>query len=642
MAVVNLLAFLVLILFFGLYFREKIVDVLPMAACVLILVLYVLAFFNRLSFIDWMGEALLITAIAGFMGLKKEKKKRVLYRLKEQLSQPGVIPAALLLVLTAVLVSGRIAVWWDDVNFWAADVKALYALDGFAAKYTNAVSEFGDYPPGLQLLKWWFVHLQPDRFSEGLMFVGYYFGVFVFLTPLLGRLKGKNPVITVLAVLCLWAFPSVAEVFYCQGMCADLVMAVIYGGFLFSVMEEEGHRKSFYYLRLALYLAVLVLVKSVGFLWAAFGLAFLWSRTIQKEGKHIKNFRPLLFVTAAPVITGGSWMLFCLIMRRVAKLTGAAVSIAAGNTPVLLPGTTEKLLTAFAEAFAVWPLHRARTWALDFSPLAMFLLICLLVWLFYRMRILEKGEAVLLGIFLPVSGLVFYGMNLASHLTIFAAETQYLEPFGMVSSIERYGAPFTVGSLCLLAGIFLSRKETVFARGKENTVPGRFWKKYGAYLVCFAFVALSANWQEVYSGLHGYRQDLEDERKVRADMITAESAAFLELASELDVGRGMRILYLKDASVNQWVKNAYVAFEASPVSLIFGSLNPAVMSSGDLWNAMDGSHAGYLYADPVKGDVKELFAPFTTDFAPGTLYRIEKENGRIRLKQLTAEKEYGQ
>ena len=76
-----------------------------------------------------------------------------------------------------------------------------------------------------------------------------------------------------------------------------------------------------------------------------------------------------------------------------------------------------------------------------------------------------------------------------------------------------------------------------------------------------------------------------------------------------------------------------MAFEASPVSLIFGGLDPVGMNSGDLWNAMDGSHAGYLYVDPVAGDVRELFAPFVTEFEPGTLYRIENENGQISLKR---------
>lgn len=637
MALVNISAFLVLILILSVFFKEKIVDVLPMAACILVLILYVLAFARRLSFIDWIGAAFLILVPAALLRLKKEERCRLREEIAEKLSHPGVLVAVLVLVGTAVLVSGRIATWWDDVNFWAADVKALWALDGFAEKYTNAVSEFGDYPPGIQLMKWWFVHLHPAAFSEGLMFAGYYFGVFVFLMPLTGRLNGKNPVVTGLAAVCLWAFPSVAEAFYLQGMCADLVMAVIYGAFLVSVFDEEGHTKGFYNLRLSLYLAVLVLVKSVGFLWAAFALIFLWIRRMKKQGQSAAVLRPLLCITAAPALTGGSWLLFCLMMRRVAKLTGAAVSIAAGNAPVLLPGTEEKLLKAFAEAFVFWPLHRGKTWALDFSPLSMFLLICLLIGVFYRLKILQKTEAVFLGIFLPVSGLVFYGINLVSHLTIFAAETQYLDPFSMVSSIERYGAPFTVGSLYFLAGLFLIREREVFAGGAGRAWAAPFWKQYAAYLICFAFVILSANWPEVYNSLHGYRKELEAEKAVRAEMITPESAAFLEMTAQLDVGNGLRILYVKDASVNQWVKNAYVAFEASPVSLIFGSLDTEKMNSGDLWNAMDASHAGYLYADEVRGEPEELFAPYTETFKTGMLYRIVKENGQIRLEEAKAE-----
>lgn len=637
MAWVNISAFLILILILSVSFKGKIVDVLPMAACILILILYALAFVRRLSFIDWIGAAFLILTLAGLIRLKKEEKRRLWAEIAEKVSHPGVLVAVLVFVGTAVLVSGRIATWWDDINFWAADAKALWALDGFAAKYTNAVPEFGDYPPGVQLMKWWFVHLTPGTFSEGLMFAGYYFSVFVFLMPLTGRLRGKNPVVIGLAAVCLWAFPSAAEAFYLQGMCADLVMAVIYGAFLVSVFDEEGHTKGFYNLRLALYLAVLVLVKSIGFLWAVFALVFLWIWRLKKQGKSAVVLRPLLCITAAPALTGGSWMFFCLMMRRVAKLTGAAVSIAAGNVPVLLPGTEEKLLKAFAEAFVFWPLHRGRTWALDFSPLAMFLLICLLIFVFYRLKILKKTETVFLGIFLPVSGLIFYGINLVSHLTIFAAETQYLDPFSMVSSIERYGAPFTVGSLYLLAGLFLMRKSEVLAGGAGRAGAALFWNKYAAYLSCFAFVILSANWLEVYNGLYGYRKELEAQKAVRAEMITPESAAFLEMAAQLDVGHGLRILYLKDASMSQWVKNTYVAFEASPVSLIFGSLDTGKMNSGNLWNAMDASHAGYLYADEVRGEPAELFAPFTETFKTGTLYRIVKENGQIRLEEAKAE-----
>lgn len=666
MAIINILAFGVLTLLLSLKWKEKIVDVLPAAACILILILYILAFLGQLSAIDWIGSFFLVAALGCFGARlrRAQERERLFAQLKRELTHPGVIVALLVFVGTTVLVGGRVATWWDDLNFWAADVKAIYALDGFAAKYTNAASEFGDYPPGVQLMKWWFVHMDPDSFSEGLMFAGYYFCVFVFLMPLLRRMKGKNPFFVLLAAVCLWAFPSVAEAFYCQGMCADLVMAVIYGAFLSAVTDEEGHEKSFYYVRLALYLSVLVLVKSVGFLWAAFGLVFLWAwkwkglrrrqegygkkravlhgtgdgKEARTQGQHSDRLL-LLAVTAAPVVTGGSWLLFCLFMRRVAKLTGAALSVAAGNLPILLPGTREKLAAAFWEAFAVWPLHRGRTWAIDFSPLAMFVLICVLICLFRRYKILTKEQAGLLGVFLPVSGLVFYGINFVSHLTIFAAETQYLEPFAMVSSIERYGAPFTIGSLYLLAFLLLEKKESIGIRLLQNSRMGALWQRDSVYLVCFAFVILSANWAEVFHGMHGYRAEREEELAARAEMITEESAEFLNAAAGLEAGRGVRILYLKDAEKNQWVKNTYVAYEVSPVSVIFGSVDSKTMNSGDMWNAIDGSHAGYLYLDEISGNVQELFSPFTEAIQPHTLYRIHDENGQIWLEETVAEGE---
>lgn len=633
MAVVNILAFCALALLLSLLWEEKIVDVLPAAACMLILLLYILAFGRCLSAIDILSSLFLAGAAAALAIVCRDKERRaeILGRMKRELSHPGVIAALLIFVGTTILTSGRVAVWWDDMNFWATDVKALYELDGFAAKYTNAASEFGDYPPGAQLIKWWFVHMNPREFSEGLMFAGYYFGVFVFLVPLLGRLKGKNPVLLLAAAVCLWAFPSAAEAFYCQGMCADLMMAVIYGAFLTAVMDQEGHKRSFCHARLALYLSVLVLVKSVGFLWAAFGLVFLgiWQR---KREKGRGFWRPFLIAAAAPALSGGSWLLFCLLMRRVAKLTGSALSMAAGNLPILLPGVRGQLVKAFLEAFAVWPLHRGRTWAIDFSPLGMLILICALVAVYQKSGVLDRGQARLLGIFLPATAAVFYSINLVSHLTIFATESQYLEPFAMVSSIERYGAPFTVGSLYLLAFWLLKKEGTAAPKFLRNGKAGFWWERDGRYLLCFMFVILSANWPEVFHGLYGYRAEREEELAVREEMVSGESAEFLALVSELDAGSGMRILYLKDAAANQWVKNTYVAYEASPVSLIFGSIDCETMNSGDLWNAMDASHAGYLYLDQISGNAADLFSPFTEEIKTHTLYRIQNKNGQICLE----------
>ena len=640
MAVVLLAAFLLIACLLALRFEKQLTAVLPSATCILILTLYVLTFFRRLSWIDYFSTAIVAGAVLRVLFLSGEKKKKLFARLRELLCAPSAIAALVLLTGAVLLTGNKIATWWDDLNFWATDVKALYALDGFAAKYTNAASEFGDYPPGIQLLKWWFVHFKTDSFSEGLMFAGYYFGVFVFLTPLLSRLdealqndrrRGKQLFWIVVLAVCLAAFPSMTETFYLGGMCADLVMAVIYGVILMSCLEDRAvpgtdtaaaasRSRAFSNLRIALYLGVLVLVKSVGFLWAAFALIFVWFWRLHGAADKKKEIRQLLCITALPAVSGGSWMLFCLFMKRVAKLTGAAVSMASGSLPILLEGTVQKLLHAYAEAFAVWALHRDGFSWIGVTALALFVIFLIgIAWL-YRRKLLTKTERNFLFVYVPLTGIVFYSINLVSHLTIFATENQYLEATGMIASIERYSAPFTVGTLYLLFGIFLERSP-------------RLWGKISPYAALAAAVLLCANWGAVYDGMIGYRQRLDDDLQARSNMITEASEEFLEKMSKQDVGSGMRVLYLKNAQdAAQWVRNTYISFEASPVSVLFGGIGEDT-TSGQVWELVQASHAGYLYADETDEALKELFAPYTEEFAWKTLYRIQMNDGTLMLEK---------
>ncbi len=223
--------------------------------------------------------------------------------------------------------------------------------------------------------------------------------------------------------------------------------------------------------------------------------------------------------------------------------------------------------------------------------------------------------------YVPLTGIVFYGINLVSHLTIFATETQYLEATGMIASIERYSAPFTVGTLYLLFGIFLERSP-------------RLWGKISPYAALAAAVLLCANWGAVYDGMIGYRQRLDDDLQARSNMITEASEEFLEKMSKQDVGSGMRVLYLKNVQdAAQWVRNTYISFEASPVSVMFGGIGEDT-TSGQVWELVQASHAGYLYADETDEALKELFAPYTEEFAWKTLYRIQINDGTLILERV--------
>ncbi|MCM1125975.1 MAG: hypothetical protein NC429_05830 [Lachnospiraceae bacterium] len=612
MALFQITALLILILGTAWICRIKFVEAVPVTVCMLTLLLCALSFGNALWMWDFLSVLLPASAGIYLWRAGKERRREVFSFVGRQLADAGTITALALTAAVTVCVGQKAVSWWDDYNFWAVDVKSLFYLNGFADKYANVAAEFGDYPPGTQMMKWVFLHFSPHVFREGLMFAGYYFLNVAFLFPFLKYIKKRNPVLMLLGGVLLWIFPSVAEVFWIDGCCADLTMALAYGGFLMAVTDREGHSEGFYYGRQALYLMMVVLCKNTGFIWAAFGLLFDYGYHFvmhRKDACEISvkraHRRRLMLVTALPVITEGVWLSFCLLNRRVAKLTGTAIKMATGNMNI--PEYQGEMVNAFVEAFVKWPLHRGRTPAIDLSPLALYLLILLSVFLLWRFHLLEKEYAVFMGVFLAVSGAVFYAFNLLSHLTIFAVETQYLEPFGMVSSIERYGAPFTIGGLCLIASIVLE---------KSNGYKGA--------AVCMLFILLTADYQGAYRGIWGYRESREAILAERNEIIDEAAERFLAGLGEKGQESVGRVLYLRDSSDVSWVRNTYIGFEASPVSVLHGNVNAEDFQPQDIQNAVSDAHASLLYVDELKGDGQRLFAPFLDgeDMEYGCLYRL--------------------
>lgn len=621
MCIVHIAAFLTLLLCIAWKFKIKLVESIPVGCALLMLMLYILSFFRALSFSDYIAIAGFIAAVIYVAGMQKEKRRRFADFARQEFLSAGALTAIAMTVIVTICVSGKAVSWWDDYNFWATDAKALFYLDGFAQKYTNVAAEFGDYPPGTQMMKWWFLHFSPREFKEGLMFAGYYFMNLAFLFPMLKILKKRNVLKMTAGAVTLWLFPAVAEVFWCDGCCADLTMAVVYGAFLTAVVDRKASGRLFYYGRQTLYLMVLVLCKNTGFIWAAFGLLFDYgyhylmhkAKASDKADKKMDR-QALLMVTLFPILTEISWLGFCFLNRRVAKLTGTAIRMATGGMHI--PAYQGEMAKAFVEAFIKWPLHRWKTIAIDLSPLSLYLLLLFFLFLLYRFQGMDKKTVRYVGVFFATSGLLFYTVNLLSHLTIFAVETQYLEPFGMVSSIERYGAPFAIGGLYLIA---------FFAMNGSKPMAGAVF--------CISFVLLTTDYGSAYRALVGYRDTTEEIMEERREIIDEAAEKFLDIAgSGEDRGVG-RVLYLRDISDISWVRNTYVGFEAAPVSVMYGNVDVAAAGSQDIVNAIEDAHAGFLYVDKLTGNGEELFQPFVEGerFEYSCLYRVTREADKIRL-----------
>ena len=628
----HICAVLICTSFLAYCFRVTLVEAMPVLVCALILILYGLAMIHRLPWIDGIAAAAVAAFVIWIVSRPKEFKNEFTATCCKNMTHPSFIAALLLLIVIAVCTSGKIVTWWDDINFWATDVKSLYYLGGFAGKYENVAPEFGDYPPAGQLFKWLFLHFDPHMFREGLAFVGYYMMNFSFLLPLLRKLKGRNGLVMLLMAASLWFFPSIAEVYGYEGFCADLTMACIYGGFLFAVTDKETPSAFFYYGRLALYLGVLVLVKSIGFVWALFGLVFFllyrFCESRENDASSGGWKRQTMAVAVLPVLAGGSWMLFCLLMRRITKTTATAVKYMTTDE-YGISGYTGEFARAFVRAFVGSPLHKDRSLVIDLTPLGLYFCICLIVVLLYRAHILPKRTGRLVLGFSVISGALFYLIIFVAHITIFATETQYLEASGMISSIERYGAPFSIGTLVFLTGVWTDGAEQFFA---ERKVPD-FVRKYGAYLCVILFAALTAGYQVGYDGLIGYRSNTADALKERADMIGDDEAQFLDVISILGTQQGARVCYIRRGDVPRWVNNSYVAFEASPISVVFKSVNLDDAPTDWMVEEIRSSHAVYLYAEETDADVGAVFDEImkTGTFSCGVLYQISDDGTEMKL-----------
>ena len=166
MQIFQVAAFLLLLIAFSVKFDKKLVEVLPVTLCVEILLLYVLAFFKALSFVDVVGIALILACIIYIIRLNNEDRKTLFGKIIDKLNDPSWWVFVVMMILIYIGVKEKLITWWDDLNFWGTDVKAIFYDNGFAGKYLNVAPEFGDYPPGTQPLAIHF--LRRNRIIAGL------------------------------------------------------------------------------------------------------------------------------------------------------------------------------------------------------------------------------------------------------------------------------------------------------------------------------------------------------------------------------------------------------------------------------------------------------------------------------------------
>lgn len=678
---------------------EKLADTLGITCCGCILLLYFLAFFRILSWIDYISIPVII-AIAVLVISEGATKDYLRHFLTVQN-----ICILVTLVLLSVSQIPRVASWWDDINYWATDVKAMLAIDGFAGKYGNVSPEFGDYPPAMSLFKWLFVHINPKGYTEGLGFSGYLCFNFVLLLPLISRLdelvhrkdisvqdrknvgvkvapnekyiydehkliskykvriSGKRVsdedditagriftelALNIVGCICMVLFPTIANIVCFEGTCADVSMGIVYGLLLWTIWKRRETQTRFIYVRIAIYGSVLVLCKTIGMMWAAFAFVFLivclmGSRKRERfdeESLLDTDLKYIIISVASWAVSIGSWLLFCLVKRRVAKLTTAGVQLAASGNLHLLENAKEKF-PVFAQGYILYPMHTNKSGALDLPALFIFAIFIIAILLYRRNNIISHYSFKRLSIYVIATAIVSYGIIFLGHITVFATETQYDTGQVMAISISRYGAPFVLGTLILLMGIWISSIEcfdggrpvaehSVREREQNSTLKSMIIL-YGVFAL---FILLSCDYMGVYNGLIGYKDTLKDSQNALSEM-TNDAQEFKEAVTSNVEFQGKRFLYLRNADNYSWVRNAYLSHEVAPVAVVYESISPD-MGSEQVRQILYASHASYLYVDSFEG-VSDIISPLCEDiYEDGIVYNVN-DDGTISKHYVTVE-----
>lgn len=593
--IINFGALIAISAFLSIRYHDSLVQTLPVTLCSIGAVLYVLAFFHRLHWITAiLAAGLLFLCVVFLREVRRAGFRQALRTACGPFREPQFWINAAALVIIVLLVNYRQILEWDAYNFWGPDIKSLYYRNGFAGRLSNVSSAYGDYPPNVQLMIWWFLH-SFGRFDEGLLFGGSYFYGYVLLFSLTDRIRLKRPAqkiaVGALSTAVLVLLPSVVDTSWYRTLCVDPLMAILWGCLLCAVVLEHACTDGFQYYKCLVFLSAITLTKSIGFLWAVFGIVcyLLW----RGAGKA-----QLLRAGGMAAVTAGSyvsWSVFCTLMERTTYLTNNLTPSVSDRLQEVVQGTfltsgnNLTFIKAYIKAFLFEPAHRADTWAADLTPVMVMVLLFAAFWLFFRSDWLPRKRMVRMGVFLlGVYGIIHFVL-LSAHLTIFSGETQYLEAANMVTTMTRYGSPANLGFLMLSAAICLEHLELPqVSRDGRVALP-----LLGALLVvcCAGYPAMADCMVEGHDPLNPQRIEK------RAQFVDMYADLLDEIAQVPLTGERQKVLLLCSAAEY----NPIVTFHAAPVAVEVLRYNGDLTAEA-LWEAVDRLGVSWVFVQDGTGD----------------------------------------
>lgn len=533
---ISFIGFILLTFVISYKFEENIIKILPISLAIFTNIIFILAMFRRLLWIDHIGGIISIIIIVYFIH-QIYSKIFDWNLLKYLITEPSFIALAMSFLIVFSLEKGRIACNWDELGCWALEVKTLFLIDGFSLPQMHTIIEYAHYMPGQMIFEWWFCHLNPTYFHEGLMYVGYYLFFVIIMSPIFyfkTSSKKQMPVLKgILGTFILLALPSTVSIFEYGMLSVEFLQSALVGVMLYEIYNYSFLNSHLALWRWLAYSYLLIILKDssllllfIIYMWAL----FLWIFTKHKFGIPIKN---LVIGSSMSAIVVYIWKIYVQINNR-GKMYPKATNFIELlfqflKNPSGADGQTLGYIKAFGEAILYYPLHINRTWGINLTVIEIVCFIATAIYIIYRLHIYDFGKKELLitESFSVIGIAVYLLMVLGMHMFYFR-ETQYLDAYYVMHSISRYVEPLFLGILLfLLLTCFLKMK----------------WK---SWLITICMIILSANLSTVKNCLITYQPAKKSVLSQRKELIEKKRDFFDAINGELEEKEQGRILYVCD------------------------------------------------------------------------------------------------
>lgn len=252
------------------------------------------------------------TLLAGILGLflfSCLKKKSVKHVISNTFSS-GTVGYLALCTIFSVMLSGNRAMLHDELRLWAAVPKMLHISGRLQLGNTVPIFQsMQSYPPAFPLLGYFFSAFSPE-FHEGSLYVAYACVTVSAVLPALKNYEKKNwyapaPSLFLIYTTMLILTSHMGDrAMFGMSLFVDLILGV-FSGLLFFMAGHKPFKDWFSAISFCLVLAVTILLKDTGILFAGFALA----AALLLNGNTLKSFLAV-GVTVAVCI---SWKVVLLV-----------------------------------------------------------------------------------------------------------------------------------------------------------------------------------------------------------------------------------------------------------------------------------------------------------------------------------------